>query len=1479
MPLKLKILTLGFLVSLLGFGQVEPVWIDGLVNQTKTVPGIKGLDYRTITPGARQGVAFAKSSNGDVYFFGGLGYDANANYGHLNDLWKFDSQLSEWVWISGQTTINSHNPSVTAGTPSSNNFPGGREGAAMWIDESGGDISIYIFGGAAYDSNILFGECSDLWKYSVNNGTWTYVKGGLTRIWGGSYGTKGTSASGNYPGARQNASYWQSPITGKFYMFGGRGYNGGGYCQLNDVWEFDPSTELWTWVSGSSGQCAQTTINQSSVYHPSNIPGARERTATWVVDSVVYIYGGLGYGNTSTYGHLSDMWKYSMVSNKFKPIEGNTATYAVNIKSSYGTKGVENGSNLPGGRETPLFWVEDNTKLMLIGGAGYDQSSFGNLADVWSYDISTDDWTWVGGQSGLNRTPVFGTKGVQNSTNLIGSVYRGVAWKDGNSSDVFVFGGAAKDKSGLFGEINALWKYDVSSNSWIWFKGDDDRIAGGIYGTQNIAGSTWNPGPRSASAIWMHDNGDLYLFGGVGITSNGVRGYLNDLWKYNVEERYWTYLGGTSDNKDTRATYGTQRVGDVNNIPSSRIYTTTWQTSTHLYLFGGYGMDQSNTSGYTRLADTWKYNLLDGKWTYIVGDKGAISSGSYGTINVESATNYPSARNSGTIANDVNAGYVYMYGGAGIATDIGGAQIADLWRFNTTNDQWTWLKGTGSGLESSYNDGINSNTATNNPGSRGGATMVYSNGAIYMFGGYVNSSSGGGEFSNELWKWSGVNWTFLGGAYGPFSWSHNNLGVPDTLFPGPRTSTSSVLVGDKMYIFGGTGYETNGINSGSLNDIWMYDISDSTWTFVGGDDVLNASENAGTMNEFNLSNSLGAFTERRFVSNTTYDQTKVYSFGGSQNFGLTLSNKLWEITLKEGEYCIWDGQNWSPNNPSSSDVAVIKSNTAVPGSFSCSTLIIDNGFSLSLNINDTVTVNKSVVNNGLGILGQGTLKFSGSEVTYISGLMLDVYCNVKVESGTELKTNALLKLAVNSPSVRSTLFGAGTVNGDVTMQAWLDLDGGSSDGRYYYLGAPMTDVSLTDFAESGTNLNTSNSPQGSVWEWDASNASWIPACNGNVNTVLNPGTGVAMYVGSNQYGDFVRADAGTIEVTGTIDNADKSCSLEYNDGQSSGLQFVGGTAVSNTEGWNLISNPFTAYYDWNGQVGQTGLHNAIHVYNGTGYSSYVSNVSVNGGSRYISPFQAFWVQLDSDPGSSTMSLNFQRSNLRINTAQELYKNVADGVYISLHEVLDSLNQDELFVGFDAGATEYYDSKFDARKLLNNPSVPTFYSEAYGEFYSINRISTSDSAIFNVGLIHRNHGATCTIEIDDSDLYSYRSVYLEDKRDGLIHNLTNSPYVFTNDTSFVGERFLIFFSNSLTLDENTQNDHGIYSWSNDGVLTVQSNLEKNFSVNVYDLSGRFITNSSQGTRHSFKLPNGVYMVRVFFDEGSESNQIVLKAINN
>lgn len=407
--------------------------------------GTKGISAASNVPGARDSAVSWTDSNGNLWLFGGHYYDSTSHNIFFNDLWKFDG--SNWTWVKGSSSGNQASNYGTKDIPAPTNDPGSRYGSFSWVDSSN---QLWLFGGV--DSSGLH-LLNDLWKFDGSN--WVWVSGPNTVDQSGIYGTKGTPAAPNMPGARAGSASWVD-ANGHLWLWGGGGKDSAGQLgALNDLWKFDGNN--WTWVSGSS------TINQTGTYGvmntpaASNTPGARGGAASWIDRSGnLWLFGGRGIASNGSDGFFNDLWKFD--GSNWIWVNGSDS---VNQPAIYGTKGIPAATNTPGARAGALAWVDKNNNMWLFGGVlGRVYTDLGGLAtdslgDLWKFD--GNNWTWVSGPSTANNAGDYGTKGVPKATNMPRARAGAVSWID-RSDRLWLFGGSYYQSAG-FVYLNDLWCY------------------------------------------------------------------------------------------------------------------------------------------------------------------------------------------------------------------------------------------------------------------------------------------------------------------------------------------------------------------------------------------------------------------------------------------------------------------------------------------------------------------------------------------------------------------------------------------------------------------------------------------------------------------------------------------------------------------------------------------------------------------------------------------------------------------------------------------------------------------------------------------------------------------------------------------------------------------------------------------------------------------------------------------------------------
>ncbi|HKJ30832.1 MAG TPA: LamG-like jellyroll fold domain-containing protein [Balneolales bacterium] len=449
------------------------------------------------------------------------------------------------------------------------------------------------------------------------NPQWSWMKGSDFALSTGNYGTKGVASVSNEPRAREKAMTWSGP-DGNLWMFGGY-FNDNSYITygyMNDLWKYNPDTDEWTWVSGSDAvkwHGSSGNYGTRGVEAASNMPSARESSTAWVgPNGNLWLMGGQGIDSNGNGGLLNDLWRYNPQNNEWTWISGSNTKYPM---GNYGTKGVASYSNMPGNRKAAFSWTGPNGKLWLMGGDEYNSSGDDwILNDLWCYDVSSGQWTWVSGTNLKNQAGDFGTKGVSDSNNMPSARYSAVSWV-GPEGDLWLMGGAGLDASDTYGQLNDLWKYDIDSGEWTWMSGSNATNQSDNYGTKGVIASSNVPGARYDAMGWTGPDGMLWLMRGF----EGV-GYPSDLWKYNPYSGLWTWVGG-SDTGSQKGVYGTKGVSDASNIPGARYDGVTWEgPDGHLWLFGGYGKDAN--SNWAELNDLWRLDFdpgmfsLDGSNSY-----------------------------------------------------------------------------------------------------------------------------------------------------------------------------------------------------------------------------------------------------------------------------------------------------------------------------------------------------------------------------------------------------------------------------------------------------------------------------------------------------------------------------------------------------------------------------------------------------------------------------------------------------------------------------------------------------------------------------------------------------------------------------------------------------------------------------------------------------------------------------------------------
>ena len=153
--------------------------------------GFLGSPTSTNIPGGRNSAASWVDKSGQLWMYGGEGFDGQGNSGQLNDLWEFNPTNNEWAWMGGSSTLPA--ACATSGTrtlrlaralrhtrSARDQYQPRKPPRRRQLDR-GRDWQLWLFGGigSVFWASNDFSEIDqyDLWEFNTSTEQWAWMSG------------------------------------------------------------------------------------------------------------------------------------------------------------------------------------------------------------------------------------------------------------------------------------------------------------------------------------------------------------------------------------------------------------------------------------------------------------------------------------------------------------------------------------------------------------------------------------------------------------------------------------------------------------------------------------------------------------------------------------------------------------------------------------------------------------------------------------------------------------------------------------------------------------------------------------------------------------------------------------------------------------------------------------------------------------------------------------------------------------------------------------------------------------------------------------------------------------------------------------------------------------------------------------------------------------------------------------------------------
>ena len=620
-----------------------------------------------------------------------------------------------------------------------------------------------------------------------------------------------------------------------------------------------------------------------------------------------------------------------------------------------------------------------------------------------------------------------------------------------------------------------------------------------------------------------------------------------------------------------------------------------------------------------------------------------------------------------------------------------------------------------------------------------------------------------------------------------------------------------------------------------------------------------------------------------FVSGQVYSQA-TYTSAGDGNWN---SSAFWSVTSGSDDD--------SDGVPDSNDNVVIEHNITVVGVRACSTLQLNyvdgkkltiSGNGASLTVAGTTTNSGEILVTGGSAANPATLSLNGN-LSNFGPIQINSGQRLVMGSGIDVTATNPITIKSNSNSHGSFYF-TGTwtkagASGVINYNRHI-----SNLSTWDLISVPVSDLSISSFAQGETDLATNNS------QYAIGTYTNTSAASSAGNTWLNYTTGTAPSAGN-----FTPAKGYQMAAKGTNSGSGVGAEMTFSGKPNTGTKSISivnsetGNGEDNLEAdgsrFNLVGNPYPSFISVSSFLAANSsvLGSGFDVYGWNG-SSYTTYNSASG--AYIAPGQGFMVGADS---SSSATLSFT-------TGMQSTANTTMDDFISGDQLEDRA---ELFLGYSnsdySNKTEIYflentsdsfDSSYDSVTIDfdHNTGIHTRLVDSSSDnrnfvIQSLSHAEMNEKVIPLV--IHGTEGEELTVTILHRTTPADINIYLQDTFLNTLINLKEEDFVITpmTDISGAGRFYVHLTEDTMSINDVASNLMNAFKEVDSDFITIEglSSQTGEVKVSMYNILGSKIMSTSfdnslnQRIISTQGISQGIYVVELESLGSRATKKILIK----